>query len=104
MKKQYHITLAVDIEDPSVRYSPSNLGRTILEHLRYAGIISVFGAGHTGKPPQDVMEWFEVSRYSPETHVLVTLTAPPLVDGPTWQQQNLERMRSFGELVMGWTE
>lgn len=72
----------------------------ITEHLRYAGIVSLRGAGHTGYVPLLVQ-----NELNPKGEdIIITCKCPHEYDPSAWSKMNIARMRSFGVKAVHWTE
>lgn len=89
MAKRHFVTFAIPEEKANA---------VITEYLRYAGIISVTGKGHTGRLP------FRMEQQFPPGSVLVTMECPKGLTAVVWANQNIERLKSFGVKAEYWTE
>lgn len=84
-----------------VSFRVKDPGVVVTEHLRYAGIVSVWGMGHPGYIPNSVMHHFDPVQ---PDEVLVTITCPQGLHGPTWAEMQVDRLCSYGVKAIYWKE
>jgi len=68
-------------------------GPVVTEHLRYAGLVSVGDRDRGVSMPYDAAKAMGPLK---EGEIIVKMKCPPEQRAEVWQEQNLERLRSFG--------
>lgn len=84
----------------ALSFKVKNPGVVVTEYLRYAGVVSVAGGGHTGFVNHEVE-----TKLGPvqQDEVILTIHCPKGLMGDLWAQQNIGRLSSFGVKAIAWT-
>jgi hypothetical protein len=80
-------------------FSTKHVCAEITEHLRYAGIVAVTGAG-SGYLPRDVQNELN----APEGSITISIQCPRGLEPKTWSTMNIARLKSFGVKAVCWTK
>lgn len=83
-----------------VTWKQKDPGVVVTEHLRYAGVVSVNGMGHTGFAVGDAP-----TRLGPlgENEVYLTVKADAREVTGVWAEHLVQRLASFGIRAIAWS-